>query len=566
MLGSRSSSVIVVAKSSNESLIGFPIDPPTRFPTESPMDSASSSKTSTRSTAKRSLEDKSDEASSCTICLDKLTSAGLHKPVCLKCGHIFGEHCLKRWILTENENGTSRCPICNAKAILKDLRVLYAENVVTVDHTAEITAVERKLKEATHAKHLMEMEAERWRSNAETLDTEAKRLKRLLYDGHTEPAACQRTFTVCKNQSCGVMAYNKNNRMLVMSQQSDTTTLDSYVIRKMDVKLMKLSKEYICVHKKQIRDMVFHPLHDNLLASVGLDSQINLTDLNINTVVSSMSVPEPLWSCCWAGDNTHVLVVGSQTGSVYYIDRRCMKIFNSEQIQKLGCVSLNILPPSSSRSFKNGGFLKARMDHLSVLEEIVDNDYYTYKETELPLTGLWSSTSYDCQSNLVLTSARPYGPFHTDRHIVSKFADFNEKGPVLSQVVTFYGRAKSTQIYRSCLVPSSGGYNDDPLVCCYDEGSGTIDVFNINKKKNVHGFKVNDNILDLCPLPDITIQGRRTVAGLSKNTLIEIMNKVPPSVCRLIARASHVLISLSISLCGTVLYIENISVWSIGIA
>lgn len=150
-------------------------------------------------------------------------------------------------------------------------------------------------------------------------------------------------------------------------------------------------------------------------------------------------VPEPLWSCCWAGDNTHVLVVGSQTGSVYYIDRRCMKIFNSEQIQKLGCVSLNILPPSSSRSFKNGGFLKARMDHLSVLEEIVDNDYYTYKETELPLTGLWSSTSYDCQSNLVLTSARPYGPFHTDRHIVSKFADFNEKGPVLSQVVTFYG-------------------------------------------------------------------------------------------------------------------------------
>lgn len=36
---------------------------------------------------------------------------------------------------------------------------------------------------------------------------------------------------------------------------------------------------------------------------------------------------------------------------------------------------------------------------------------------------------------------------------------------------------------------------------------------------------------------------------------VEIMNKVPPSVCRLIARASHVLISLSISLCGTVLYL-----------
>jgi len=69
------------------------------------------------------------------------------------------------------------------------------------------------------------------------------------------------------------------------------------------------------------------------------------------------------------------------------------------------------------------------------------------------------------------------------------------------------------------LVPSSGGYNDDPLVCCYDEGSGTIKVFNVNKKKNVHDFKVTDNILDLCPLPGITIQGRRIVAGLSKNTV-----------------------------------------------
>jgi len=120
-------------------------------------------------------------------------------------------------------------------------------------------------------------------------------------------------------------------------------------------------------------------------------------------------VPEPLWSCCWTGDNIHVLVVGGQMGSVYYIDRRCMKVFKTDhQSQKVGCVSLNLLPPSQYRSFMNGGFLKTRMDHLSVLEETLHHTYYTYKETELPLTGLWSSTSYDCQSNLVLTSARLY--------------------------------------------------------------------------------------------------------------------------------------------------------------
>lgn len=74
-----------------------------------------------------------------------------------------------------------------------------------------------------------------------------------------------------------------------MSQQSDTTTFNSHMIRKMNVKLMKPSNEFICVHKKEIRDMVFHPIDNNILASVGLDSQISLTDLSNNTVVSSIS-------------------------------------------------------------------------------------------------------------------------------------------------------------------------------------------------------------------------------------------------------------------------------------
>jgi len=56
------------------------------------------------------------------------------------------------------------------------------------------------------------MEAKQYKLKAEILDTEVKRLKSLLF---TEPAAIQRTITICKNQSCRVMAYNKNNRMLV---------------------------------------------------------------------------------------------------------------------------------------------------------------------------------------------------------------------------------------------------------------------------------------------------------------------------------------------------------------
>jgi len=56
----------------------------------------------------------------------------------------------------------------------------------------------------------------------------------------------------------------------------------------MNGSLLEPSKEYIYAHKKPIRDMAFHPIEHNLLASVGLDCHISLTDLNINTVVSSV--------------------------------------------------------------------------------------------------------------------------------------------------------------------------------------------------------------------------------------------------------------------------------------
>lgn len=56
----------------------------------------------------------------------------------------------------------------------------------------------------------------------------------------------------------------------------------------MNASILESSKECIYAHKKQIRDMTFHPIEHNLLASVSLDKCINLTDLTSNTVVSSV--------------------------------------------------------------------------------------------------------------------------------------------------------------------------------------------------------------------------------------------------------------------------------------
>lgn len=115
-----------------------------------------------------------------------------------------------------------------------------------------------------------------------------------------------------------------------------------------------------------------------------------------------------------------------------------MKLLDSQYIRKPACVSLVPLPPSNTRSFINGGFLKTRMDTLSILEHSSGQCSTSYNETELPLKGLWTSTFYDSNSNLILSSAKPCGNNNSVRHVVSKISNFNEE-PVIQPVATFYG-------------------------------------------------------------------------------------------------------------------------------
>lgn len=74
-----------------------------------------------------------------------------------------------------------------------------------------------------------------------------------------------------------------------MSHTPETTLFNKQVIRKMNTTLMIPLEENIYAHTKQIRDMAFHPIEHQVLASVGLDKCINMIDVMSNTVVSSIA-------------------------------------------------------------------------------------------------------------------------------------------------------------------------------------------------------------------------------------------------------------------------------------
>lgn len=79
----------------------------------------------------------------------------------------------------------------------------------------------------------------------------------------------------------------------------------------------------------------------------------------------------------------------------------------------------------------------------------------------------------------------------------------------------FLGGTRATHLSRSCIISSGQSY-EDTFVCSYDENSKMVKLFSVNSNSNVHNFPVNENIIDLCPLNDIMMDGQRAVAGLSE--------------------------------------------------
>ncbi len=52
--------------------------------------------------------------------------------MCLKCGHLFGESCIDRWL-----KSNTKCPQCNRTSKRTDIRRIYARSIKVLD-TAEL--------------------------------------------------------------------------------------------------------------------------------------------------------------------------------------------------------------------------------------------------------------------------------------------------------------------------------------------------------------------------------------------------------------------------------------------
>lgn len=78
-----------------------------------------------------------DDGATCPVCLDQWEMSGDHRLTSLKCGHLFGHSCIKRW-LQECAAGNKCCPSCKTKATMRDFRFLYAKKLCVSDNSETV--------------------------------------------------------------------------------------------------------------------------------------------------------------------------------------------------------------------------------------------------------------------------------------------------------------------------------------------------------------------------------------------------------------------------------------------
>ncbi|EDV51749.1 E3 ubiquitin-protein ligase RNF181 [Drosophila erecta] len=61
----------------------------------------------------------------CPICLSPWTSHGTHRVVSLRCGHLFGNNCIRIAIRRSH-----RCPICRRRALHGDVRRIFSRRLI----------------------------------------------------------------------------------------------------------------------------------------------------------------------------------------------------------------------------------------------------------------------------------------------------------------------------------------------------------------------------------------------------------------------------------------------------
>lgn len=299
--------------------------------------------------------DDEDDGLTCPICLDSWEMSGDHRLVSLRCGHLFGESCIRRWLNeSQRQSSVKVCPQCKTKATFRDIRHLYAKRIQMVDtEIREQLETERRrtqtlTTELATAKLAHTLTAEK----LSALQRDYDRIKELLRAGGSRGAFSgegagsagqvginqlashrlymEKNFEITREPGCRVLLYSAKHSILVASQKSAQNLFPGYGVRFIDPPTFR-PLHFLHTSALLVRDIAFSE-SQHMLTVASREPKIKLFDIRTRLCSSMFTAHDKmLWSCALdRNEREHFLYGGDLRGGVYIYDTRFPETILSE--------------------------------------------------------------------------------------------------------------------------------------------------------------------------------------------------------------------------------------------
>lgn len=434
---------------------------------------------------------------------------GVHRLVSLKCGHLFGESCIRRW-LRECSAGSKCCPQCKTKALPRDIRYLYARKMVVVDNT-ETMRLQKELDEERQKVTSLQMELQMARMEHKIqqnlIVTLQQQIAAAQFAAATTSAKLNSTRTgmyklfmeknieITQQPGCRVLAYAKNKSILLASQKSTASIFPGYGVRFIDLPTFRPTN-YLHMSPNIVRDVSFdHEDQDVLVAATG-ERSCKLYSVSNRSCIETMTPSETsqVWACTFDRCRTKFLYLGTQNGSIFVYDTRQPRSYLKEH-KTPGDFSpvLNVWSVNASDITPFGGFLVCKLVSCWFFEYTSDHNVIP---TRLNIDGPFLSMHYDPQTTHALINTRPSTTHPTTRHILADITKINDTTASLTIVQEFHGSKVQSLISRSSQI----NLRNNVVVAAYCEDSKILQTWSKAHASKMHSLPVNEKILDTCPI------------------------------------------------------------------
>ncbi|XP_037935321.1 E3 ubiquitin-protein ligase RFWD3-like [Teleopsis dalmanni] len=460
-----------------------------------------------------------EDGITCPICLEHWEMSGEHRLVSLKCGHLFGNSCIRRWLNeSSKQSGHKLCPQCKTKATYKDIRCLYAKRLRAIDRSEEYSLREKVKQEECLILNLKtelstyKLSVSLATKKIESLEADNNRLKEILRKGGvinssstyssnnvrclpTYKLFLDRNIEICKESGCRVMINADKNSSLIVSQKSSQSLFPGYGVRFIDTQTFRTSN-FLHTSAKLVRDISLN-FSQHVLATASMEIKTKIYDIRTRhlTMMLSASDNSLSWACAMDySEREHFIYIGGNLGSTFIYDMRFPSAVLDEIKNEGDCSPvINVCPIPANKYFPNAGFVVCKLR--SVWFHEYESSDGTVKSTRFDIEGPFISMKYDDRNDTLLISARNNARYTCARYILGRLEKIDET-PVFNTIVSFYGSKASPVMTRSTQI----GLTENTLVAGYLQDVKMLALFDEKRSQRIHSMPVSEIVYDICAI------------------------------------------------------------------